>query len=200
MESSAKHTTNWWAIIHTLAILGQIIVFAVGVTTFVFSRPTEFGEQFSTEEFWDNQSRNVVLPWIAGGVGTFTTLLNSVTFVVLWKANKAVQLLQIASRVKTFGDAVIGCSVVIGLVVVADIAIAVKAGLSGQAGICATASIGSVLSITAILADHLKLRKVRSEQRKYSYTLELGQVSEEDTSMPTAAPPPPYETAVASGK
>ncbi|KAI1396740.1 hypothetical protein F4819DRAFT_474414 [Hypoxylon fuscum] len=199
MGSTISNATNWWAIAHTFAILGQLSLCVVGTASFALSRPSRFDDDIpSHDEFWDDQYTYSALPWASGAVGGLTTMLNIILFAVLWKASGGNKPSQSARRDNAFRNAVIVASIIMLLVVVADVAFAVKTGMDGQDVICAVASIGSILSMLAIGADHFKLQMFSREQ-KHSYVIELARVSEEGMSRPPEAPPS-YEAAVGTRK
>lgn len=76
MGSSTANTANWWAVTHTLAILGQLSLCAAGILTFALSRPTRWDDHMpSDDEFWDDVSTNTTLPWVSGAVVSFSSII-----------------------------------------------------------------------------------------------------------------------------
>ncbi|KAI1103777.1 hypothetical protein F4804DRAFT_216481 [Jackrogersella minutella] len=184
---------NWWATAHILAIFGQLSLCVVSIICFAFTRPSNYDDHIpSDDEFWDDVSTRTILPWAAAAVGGFTTFVNIVLFIVLWKTCGPNQQPRLTRPTGGYRNAVIVGCIILSLVLVADIILAVKSGLARQDGICGTASAASLLTITAICADLLRLQKLYRDRKENIYFEELGRVSEDSMSGPLGAPPP-YE-------
>ncbi|KAI0011841.1 hypothetical protein F4779DRAFT_571466 [Xylariaceae sp. FL0662B] len=189
----------WWVLIHVLAILGQLGVFVVGIASFVFSRPGDFGDHFpSHEEFWDDVETKSTLPWAASALGAATALISIVLFIVLWTADRANESRQSTALSCRFRNVVMISSVIISLVVVADVGLAVKSGISDKIGICAAAAIGGGFSILTVCADQLKLRMHYRKQERHNYAMEHVRGSEEGLISPSV--PPSYEVAIGESR
>ncbi|KAL7626875.1 hypothetical protein AAE478_003649 [Parahypoxylon ruwenzoriense] len=195
MGHLSNNRINWWAIVHTFAILGQLSLCAAGTVVFVFSRPSRFDDHIpSDDEFWSDVGNNSTFPWVSAAIGAFTTFVYVLLLVVLWKTH-CVKSHQFSSRNSAFKNVVVASSIIVFFVTAVDITLAVKSGLSGRYAICAAAATGSVFSILTIFADQVKLRNLSNELKK-SYVLEL---REEGTSVHPIAPPS-YEAAIGVAK
>ncbi|KAI2612903.1 uncharacterized protein GGS25DRAFT_141190 [Hypoxylon fragiforme] len=146
MGDSIKNAVNWWAVVHTLVVLGQLSIFVVGTVTFVLYRPSSRADSDSdipsVDRFEDDFTKNSTLPWVSSAVGALTTFLNVILFIVLWKNYQMARRQQRTSCDIAFRNAVMGSSVLTTLVSTADVILAVKAGLSGKSAICAAAIVG----------------------------------------------------------
>ncbi|KAI1212491.1 uncharacterized protein F4807DRAFT_373619 [Annulohypoxylon truncatum] len=198
MVSPARNAVNWWAITHTLAILGQLALCVVGVICFVFTQPNNYNGYIpSDDEFWDDVDHRTTIPWVSGAVGAVTTVYNVVLFFALWKIYGPDRQRRLMRSISLFRNTVLIGSVILLLVLAADIALAVKSAFARRNSICATASIASAFIALTICADLFRLRNLYRDGKKDNCIVELDQISEDGVSGPFRAPPP-YEAVAGS--